>query len=135
MAAQVNTQQLLELAKDMLPTLNEKPEAAPFLAAYDMRIQFNVLDGTPFYAVLRDGRLERVAQGKFDDFSNRDDIEVFGSEAGFRLVFEKRMSPATAMYYGKMTPRSERGKHSQVAVTYRLLRIAQEPPDDIITQL
>jgi hypothetical protein len=118
---------LFEVAKAMLETLNGKPEAAPYLGAYDMRIQFNVLDATPFYAVLRDGRLQAVEPGMVEDFSNRDDIEVFGDEAGFRLVFEKRMSPATAMYYGKVTPRGERGKHSQVAVTYRLLRIAQEP--------
>ena len=128
------SEELFELAKGMLSTLNEKPEAAPFLAAYDMRIQFTVLDGAPFYAVLREGKLQSVEQGAFDDFSNRDDIEVFGDEAGFRLVFERRVSPATAMYYGKMTPRGERGKHNQVAVTYRLLRIAQES-DDMITEL
>lgn len=131
MATQVKTEDLFELAKDMLSTLNEKPEAAPLLAAYDMRIQFKVLDGASFYAVLRGGGLQSVEQGEFDDFSNRDDLEVFGDEAGLRLVFEKRMSPATAMYYGKMTPRGERGKHCQVAVTYTLLRIAQEQEDMI----
>jgi len=128
------TKDLFDLAQDMLSTLNDKPEAAPFLAAYDMRIQFNVLDGAPFYAVLRDGRLQSVEHGQLDDFSNRDDIGVFGDEAGFRLVFEKRASPATAMYYGKLTPRGERGKHCQVAVTYRLLRIAQEP-EDMLSEL
>ena len=123
----MTTSDLFELAREMLSTLNDKPVAAPFLAAYDMRIQFNVLDGEPFYAVLHDGRLQAVERGEVPGFSNRDDIEVFGQEAGFRPVFEKTMSPATAMYYGQLTPRGERGKHPQVAVTYRLLRIAQEP--------
>lgn len=131
MATKVKTEDLFELAKEMLATLNDKREAAPLLAAYDMRIQFTVLDGESFHAVLRDGRLQSVEQGEVDDFSNRDDMEVFGEEDGFRLVFEKRMSPATAMYYGKVTPRGERAKHSQVAVTYTLLRIAQEPEDKI----
>jgi hypothetical protein len=135
MATQVKTDDLIEMAKDMLCTLNEKPEAAPLLAAYDMRIQFNVLDGESFHAVLRDGRLQSVEHGRCEGFSNRDDLEVFGQEAGLRLVFEKRMSPATAMYYGKMTPRGERAKHCQVAVAYTLLRIAQEEPTDMITQL
>lgn len=127
MATQTQTEDLFELAKDMLLSLNEKPAAAPFLAAYDMRIQFNALDGEPFHAVLRNGRLQSVERGTFENFSNRDDMEVFGNEDGLRLVFEKRMSPAIAMYYGKLTPRGERGKHCQVAVTYRLLRLAQEP--------
>jgi len=126
---------LFELAQEMLSTLNEKEEAAALLAAYDMQIKFTVTDGESFYATLRDGKLQSVEQGEPERFSNREDQEVFGAEAGLRPVFEKRMSPATAMYYGKMTPRGERAKHSQVAVTYTLLRIAQEEPKEMITTL
>ena len=101
-----------------------------------MRVQFTVTDGgEPFYAVLRDGKLQSVEQGQAEGYSNREDFEVFGPEEGLRLVFEKRMSPATAMYYGKMTPRGERAKHCQVAVTYTLLRIAQDDPQDKIVTL
>jgi len=82
MATQVKTEDLFELAKDMLSTVNEKPEAAPLLAAYDMRIQFTVLGGASFYAVLRDGRLQSVEQGEFDDFSNRDDMECSATRPG-----------------------------------------------------
>jgi hypothetical protein len=119
----------------MLATLNDKPEAAELLGAYDMRVQFTVTDGDPFYAVLRDGKVQSVEQGLVDGYSNREDFEVFGPEEGLRLVFEKRMSPATAMYYGKMTPRGERAKHCQVAVTYTLLRIAQDDPREMIATL
>lgn len=133
MATQLTTDSLYEIAKNMLFTLNAKAEAGPFLAAYDMRIQFNVTDGEPFYAVLRDGKLQSVEQGQIQNFSNHDDMEVFGQESGFRPVFEKRMSPATAMYYGKLTPRSERAKHCQAALTFTLLRIAQEA--NMITEL
>ena len=135
MATDAASRDLFELAKEMLSTLNDKPEAAPLLAAYDTRIRFNVLDGQPFHAVLRGGKLQSVEQGDVDGFSNRDDVEVFGDEAGFRLVFERRASPATAMYYGKLTPRSDRGKHCQVAVTYTLLRIAQEPGERMLSVL
>ncbi len=121
------SEDLYELAERMLLRLNDKPEAAPFLAAYDMRIQFNVRDGSPFYAVLKDGKVQSVEQGQMENFSNRDDIELFGQESGFRLIFEKRATPATAMFYGRVTPKGERAKHCQAALTYTLLRIAQEP--------
>jgi hypothetical protein len=135
MATDTNTGTLYELASEMLSSLNEKPEAAELLGAYDMRVQFTVTDGSPFYAVLRDGKLQSVEEGQAEGYSNREDFEVFGSEEGLRLVFEKRMSPATAMYYGKMTPRGERAKHCQVAVTYTLLRIAQDESKDMISTL
>jgi hypothetical protein len=118
---------LFELAESFLLGLNDRAEAAPFLAAYDMRIQFDVTDGEPFYAVLSAGRLEGVHRGRVERFGNRDDVELFGREEGFRLIFELQATPATAMYYGKVTPRGERAKHCQVAVVYRLLRLGQEP--------
>src|SRR5690348_11344549 len=124
---------LYELAKPMLLHLNDKPKAAPFLAAYDMRIQFDVRDGSPFYAVLKDGKVQAVEKGRMESFSNRDDIELFGQESGFRLIFEKQTTPATAMYYGKVTPRGERAKHCQAALAYTLLRMAQEP--DLLAEL
>jgi len=127
MATQSVSEDLYELAKGFLLHLNDKPEAAPYLAAYDMRVQFDVRDGSSFYAVLRDGKVQSVEPGRFENFSNRDDIELFGQEDGFRLIFEKRTTPATAMYYGKVTPKGERGKHCQAALTYTLLRIGQEP--------
>ena len=96
MATETATEDLYELARDLLFHLNEKAEAAPFLAAYDMRIQFNVRDGSPFYAVLKDGKVQNVDPGQVPSFSNRDDLELFGQEVGFRLVFEKRTTPATA---------------------------------------
>lgn len=119
---------LVELARPMLLGLNENEEATPFLAAYDMRIQFAVSDGETFRAELREGRVAAVERGEVDRFSNRDDIELFGSEAGFRLIFERRATPATALAHGKVTPRGERAKHCQAALTFCLLRIAQERP-------
>lgn len=107
--------------------LNQKGEASSFLSAYDMRIRFNVTDGEPFYAEIKGGRVLAVRRGNVENYSNKNDIELFGDEEGFRLVFERRMSPATAMYYGKVTPRGERAKHCQAALTYTLLRMAQEP--------
>jgi hypothetical protein len=121
------TRGLVQLASGPLFSLNDKPAAAPFLAAYDMRILFNVRDGRPFHATVRDGRVSQVEEGAVDDFSIRDDIELFGNEDGFRLVFEGRSTPATAMYRGLVTPRGERSKHCQAALTFTLLRMAMEP--------
>jgi hypothetical protein len=117
---------LIQVASGPLFSLNDKPAAAAFLAAYDMRIQFRVRDGEPFYAAIRGGRVRTVAEGLLEDLSIRDDIELSGDEGGFRLVFEGRLSPATAMYHGLITPRGERSKHCQAALTLTLLRMAQE---------
>ena len=124
---------LFDLAKPFLMHLNDKPEAVPFLSAYDMRVQFKVTDGESFYMELKGGKVVGVNKGMVPNFSNKDDMELFGKTEGFKYIFEKRMTPATAMYYGKVTPRGERAKHCQSALTYRLLRIAQEP--DWITKV
>jgi hypothetical protein len=118
---------LLQLAGGPLFSLNDKPAAAPFLAAYDLRIVFNVRDGVPFHAVIREARVRSVAEGALSDFSIRDDIELSGDDAGFRLVFTRQASPATAMYRGLVTPRGERSKHCQAALTFTLLRLALDP--------
>ena len=107
--------------------LNHHDAARPFLDAYDMRVQFEVTDGEAFYAVIRAGALEDVRRGRAERFSNRDDLEVFGPRAGLRLVFEGRLTPAVAMYYGKMTPRGDRAKHCQAAVAFTLMHMAQQP--------
>jgi hypothetical protein len=125
--------QLLALAEPFLLRLNDRPEAAPYLAAYDIRIQFTVTDGEPFHAVIEGGRITGVHAGPVEGFSNRDDIELFGAAEAYRLVLERRLSPATAMFYGKLTPRGERAKHNQAVLAFRLLRIAQEP--EWITEL
>jgi hypothetical protein len=124
---------LVDLATPFLLRLNEKQPAAPFLAAYDMRVQFSVSDGTPFHAAITAGRVEGVYRGPVERFSNADDLELKGDASGFRLIFERRATPATAMYYGKVTAPGDRAKHCQVAVVYTLLRMAQEP--DWITEL
>ena len=118
---------LFELASAFLIRLNDHAVARPFLAAYDMRVQFDVTDGDPFHAVIRDGAVAAVRRGRVDAFSNRDDFEVFGPDDGLRLVFEGRLTPAVAMYYGKLTPRGERAKHCQAAVVFTLLHQAQQP--------
>jgi hypothetical protein len=117
---------LHDLATPMLLGLNDRPAAAPFLAAYDMRIQFSPTDGEPFHAVIAGGRVQEVSAGPVDGFSNAGDIELFGAEDGFRLIFERVSTPATALIHGRVTPRGERAKHNQAAVTFCLLRIAQE---------
>lgn len=117
---------VFELARPMLLSLNDKEEARPFLAAYEMRIQFTVSDGQAFRAELRDGHVVAVERGRVEGFSNRDDIELFGTDAGFRLIFERVVTPATALCEGQVTPRGERAKHCQAALTFCLLRIAQE---------
>jgi|SRR5581483_4571148 len=138
MTAPAERDELLSLAKRSLLRLNDRREAYPFLAAYDMRVQFDVTDGEPFHAVLAGGRVEAVRAGRIENFSNRDDFELFGKENGFRLVFEGRITPAAAMYYGRVTPRGERAKHNQAAVVYTLLHIAQKPeylvadPGDVV---
>ena len=119
--------ELFTLAERFLLQLNGRQEAHAFLAAYDMRVQFDVTDGEPFHAVIAGGRVQGVVRGSVEAFSNLDDFEVFGSDAGFRLIFEGRLTPAAAMYYGKVTPRGERAKHNQAAVVYTLLHIAQKP--------
>lgn len=118
---------LLDLAAERLMELNDVAEADQFLDAYDMRIQFTVRAAGAFHATIKDGKVQSVSAGAIDNFSNRDDLEIFGDVEAFRMVFEGRVSPATAMYYGKMTPRGERAKHNQACVAYTLLRIAQAP--------
>jgi hypothetical protein len=118
---------LFTQAEQFLLQLNDRPEAQAFLAAYDMRVQFDVTDGEPFHAVIGGGRVQEVCRGGVEAFSNRDDFELFGKDAGFRLIFDGRLTPAAAMYYGKVTPRGERAKHNQAAVVYTLLHIAQKP--------
>src|SRR5581483_8992962 len=124
MTAPAERDELLSLAKRSLLRLNDRREAYPFLAAYDMRVQFDVTDGEPFHAVLAGGRVEAVRAGRMEN--------------GFRLVFEGRITPAAAMYYGRVTPRGERAKHNQAAVVYTLLHIAQKPeylvadPGDVV---
>ena len=115
------------MASRFLARLNEIERAGPFLAAYDMRCEFDVLDGEPFYAVIGDGRLAAVRRGHVPGFSNRDDFALFGGEAGFRLVFDARITPAVAMYTARVTPRGERAKHCQAAVVFTLLHLAQLP--------
>jgi hypothetical protein len=124
---------LVELATPFLFRLNEKKPAAPFLAAYDMRVQFSISDGEPFHTALAGGRVEGVHRGPVQGFSNAADLELKGDTSGFRLIFERRATPATAMYYGKVTAPGDRAKHCQVAVVYTLLRMAQEP--EWITEL
>ena len=68
-----------------------------------------------------------------DHFSNRGDLEIVGDRETFVLLFQGMVTPATAMYYGKLSPVGERAKHCQVAVAYTLLRIAQTPEE--ITEL
>jgi hypothetical protein len=123
----VSAPDLFDLASAFLMRLNDHDGARSFLAAYDMRVQFDVTDGEPFYAVIRGGAVADVRRGRVDAFSNRDDFEVFGPEDGMRLVFEGRLTPAVAMYYGKLTPRGERAKHNQAAVVFTLLHQAQQP--------
>lgn len=128
--------ELVDLAAPMLLGLNERSEAARFLAAYDMRIQFSPTDGEPFHAVIEGGAVRAVNRGVVPDFTNKDDLELFGDEAGFRLIFDRAVTPATALMHGRVTPRGERAKHCQAALTFCLLRIAQEwqfatvPPED-----
>jgi len=70
--------ELFAVASGFLMRLNEIERAAPFLAAYDMRCEFDVLDGEPFHAVIADGRVAAVARRRVPDFSNRDDFALFG---------------------------------------------------------
>src|SRR3954452_2630877 len=91
---------LFSVAEAFLSRLNARAEARPFLAAYDMRVQFDVTDGEPFHAVIAGGRVERVVPGRVEQFSTRDAFELFGGEAGFRLVFAGLLTPSAAMYYG-----------------------------------
>jgi hypothetical protein len=119
--------ELFAVASGFLMRLNEIERAAPFLAAYDMRCEFDVLDGEPFHAVIADGRVAAGAPTRVPDFSNRDDFALFGYEAGFRLVFDAEITPAVAMYTARVTPRGERAKHCQAAVIFTLLHLAQLP--------
>lgn len=124
---------LLDRAKEFFNRLNNKEAASEWLKAYDMRIEFDVSAGDPFHVEIKKGRIASVEAGKVKDFSIRDDISIFGQEDYMVSVFEGRLTPATAMFYGKLTPRGERAKHNQAVVAFRLMRIAQEP--DLIQKI
>ncbi len=125
---------LLDTAKEFFNRLNAKEGASDWLKAYDnMRMEFDVTDGEPFHVDINKGRIVATKPGKIKDFSVRDDISIFGPERYLNLVFEGRLTPATAMFYGKLTPRGERAKHNQAVVAFRLMRMAQEP--DLIKKI
>jgi hypothetical protein len=117
---------LLKIAKEFFNRLNDRSDAVKWLKAYDMRIEFDVADGAPFYVKIKDGRVIAVEPGKIKKFSIRDDISIVGEEKYLLLIFEGRMTPATAMFYAKVTPQGERAKHNQSVIAFRLMRIAQE---------
>ena len=56
--------ELFAVASGFLMRLNEIEPAAPFLAAYDMRCEFDVLDGEPFHAAIAGGRVAAVERGR-----------------------------------------------------------------------
>jgi len=118
---------ILDTARKFFNSLDNREKASKWLKAYDMRMEFDVTDGEPFHVDIRNGRVASVEAGKLKDFSIRDDISIFGEEKYLVLVFEGRLTPATAMFYGKLTPRGERAKHNQAVIAFRLMRIAQEP--------
>ncbi len=126
---------LLNVASEFFNRLNNKAGASEWLKAYDMRMEFDVTDEESFHVDIRNGRVAYVKAGKIKDFSIRDDISIFGKEKYLRLIFEGRLTPATAMFYGKLTPRGERAKHNQAVVAFHLMRMAQEQEPELISKL
>jgi hypothetical protein len=124
---------LLKIAKEFFNRLNDRSDAVKWLKAYNMRIEFDVVDGKPFNVKIKDGRIVAVEPGKIKKFNIRNDLSLVGEKKYLLLIFEGRLTPATAMFYAKLTPQGERAKHNQSVIAFRLMRIAQET--DLIDEL
>ena len=115
----------LEDVRSFFRAVNESDKAKPWLHAYDMNVCFE-LEDTRFTVVIDGGKIVEIADGLPPTIDLQRDLVVSGERSWFQLVLEGRITPATAMFHGKLLPKGARAKHNQAVVAFRLMRLAQQ---------